>query len=237
MGEHWSRIKKYAEKADVLIVTHYHYDHHEPDEPGIYRGKIALIKHPEENINLSQKRRARFFLEMLGTLPEKIEHSDGREFRFGETLIKFSDAVPHGTNARLGYVTEVCIDSGRRKLIHTSDVEGPSLDEQVSFLLDENPDIIFLDGPMTYMMGYRYSQASLHASIENILKVMEKTSVKKIILDHHFLRDLKWREHLTELNRAGEEKGIKILTAAEFAGRENDLLEARRKELFDAGEE
>lgn len=235
MDEHWREIEKYAKKAEVLIVTHYHYDHHDPSEPELYEGKLVLIKNPNAKINLSQKQRARFFLEMLGNLPEKIEYCDGREFEFGKTLIKFSKAVPHGTSARLGYVTQVCIKNGKTKFIHTSDVEGPSLKEQASFLLEENPNIIFLDGPMTYMLGYRYSRASLQASIENILEVMKKTSVEQIIFDHHFLRDLNWREHITRVYEAAEVKGIKILTAAEFAGRENDLLEARRRELY-AGE-
>ncbi len=232
MNEHWEEIKKFAQKAEILIVTHFHYDHHDPSEPEIYEGKILLMKHPSEKINLSQRERAKFFLEMLGNLPQKIEYCDGREFKFGETHIKFSQPVPHGTNAKLGYVTEVCIRDSEGKFIHTSDVEGASLEEQTSFLIAENPDIIFLDGPMTYMLGYRYSRASLLASANNMLKVMENTSVKQIVFDHHFLRDLNWKEHILDIFKAAAKKGIKILTAAEFAGLENDLLEARRRELY-----
>ena len=29
--ESWEEVKQYAENADVLIVTHDHYDHHDPD--------------------------------------------------------------------------------------------------------------------------------------------------------------------------------------------------------------
>ncbi|MEM2933912.1 MAG: hypothetical protein QXL78_03190 [Methanocellales archaeon] len=232
MKEHWGEIRKFAEKAEVLIVTHFHYDHHDPSEPEIYEGKILLMKNPREKINISQRGRAKFFLEMLGNLPQKIEYCDGREFKFGETQIKFSQPVPHGTNAKLGYVTEVCIVDREGKFIHTSDIEGGSLEEQASFLIQENPDIIFLDGPMTYMLGYRYSQASLQASIDNILKVMGRTSVKRIILDHHFLRDLNWKEYILDIFKAAARRGIKIQTAAEFANLENDLLEARRRELY-----
>jgi predicted metallo-beta-lactamase superfamily hydrolase len=232
MNDHWNEIKKYAKKAEVLIVTHFHYDHHDPSEPEIYEEKILLMKNPREKINLSQRERAKFFLEMLSDLPQKIEYCDGREFKFGETQIKFSQPVPHGTNAKLGYVIEVCIVDEGEKFIHTSDVEGASLDEQTSFLIEENPNIIFLDGPMTYMLGYRYSRASLQASINNILKVMEKTSVEQIVFDHHFLRDLNWREHILDLFKVAAQRGIKILTAAEFAGLKNELLEARRRELY-----
>ncbi|MBC7109494.1 MAG: hypothetical protein H5T46_00535 [Archaeoglobi archaeon] len=62
-------------------------------------------------------------------------------------------------------------------------------------------------------------------SIENIRRVMEETDVKRFVLDHHLLRDLNWERHLGELRK-------RILTAAEFRGMKNNLLEARRRELF-----
>jgi len=33
MDEHWGNIKKYVASSDVLILTHYHYDHHDPGYP------------------------------------------------------------------------------------------------------------------------------------------------------------------------------------------------------------
>jgi hypothetical protein len=222
MDVHWRKIKRYTEKADVLIVTHYHYDHHDPDEPAIYKEKQLLMKHPKKNINKSQKKRAAFFLDQLGKMPKKIECSDGREF---------SNAVPHGTNTRLGYVTEVCIEEGSVKFLHTSDVQGPSLEEQVEFILDENPKYIFCDGPMSYMLGYRYSKKSLELSLDNIIRIIKETKVKKFVLDHHLLRDLKWRERMDRAYKAAKKKKVKLLTFAEFAGEGNEPLEARRKEL------
>ncbi|MEM2281786.1 MAG: hypothetical protein QXZ68_07395, partial [Candidatus Bathyarchaeia archaeon] len=55
LDETWEVIKKYAEESDVLVVTHYHYDHHDPDYPELYRDKTVFIKHPTQNINPSQK--------------------------------------------------------------------------------------------------------------------------------------------------------------------------------------
>jgi predicted metallo-beta-lactamase superfamily hydrolase len=230
---HWKRIKSHAKKADVLIVTHYHYDHHDPDEPKVYKNKTLLTKHPKKKINISQKKRAAFFLEQLGDLPKRIEFSDGKEFLFGGTTIRFSKAVPHGTNTKLGYVTEVCIDDGKQKFVYTSDVEGPSLDEQVQFLLDEKPKVIFCDGPMTYMLGFRYAKKSLEISLENIIRVMKETKVKKFVLDHHFLRDLKWNERLEKAYKVAKKKKVKLMTIADFLGVENDMFEARRKELYE----
>ena len=50
MDEHWREVKKIAEKSDILIVTHYHYDHHNPDAPEIYKDKTVFLKHPKEKI-------------------------------------------------------------------------------------------------------------------------------------------------------------------------------------------
>jgi len=232
MEEHHDAIVRAAREADVLVVTHYHYDHHMPDEPEIFEGKIALIKHPREKINMSQRRRAAYFLGVLEGFPRQIEEADGREFRFGQTRIRFSQPVYHGTNPRLGYVIEVCIEHGGDKFVFTSDVEGPSLEDQVGFILEEKPDLVFLDGPMTYMLGYRYSAKSLQASVENMIKMLE-AGVQTLIVDHHFLRDLAYRERIGPVYEAARDHGARVITAAEFAGKPIEMLEAHRKELYE----
>ncbi len=230
LEEDWTNIVKYSEKAQAMIVTHYHYDHHNPDYPEIYAEKLVYLKHPTNKINYSQKKRAKYFLDRLSELRSaKIEYCDGREFILGSTKIKFSLPVCHGTNPRLGYVVEVSIYDGKERFVFTSDVEGPSLPEQVGFILKENPDVVYLDGPMTYMLGYRYSEKSLEISIKNLIKIFKETKIKRLIIDHHFLRDLKWRERIKEVFEIAKNK---IFTAAEYAGKENLMLEARRKELY-----
>jgi predicted metallo-beta-lactamase superfamily hydrolase len=226
--EHWESIKKHAEGSDVLILTHYHYDHHDPEFPELYRGKTVFIKHPTENINRSQKGRAALFLKRIDGMPEKLEYADGREFSFGDTGVRFSDAVFHGTGNRLGYVVEICIKEGNESFVFTSDVEGPNTKEQTDFIIKENPDVVYLDGPLSYMLGYRYSYESLAGAVENILSILNGTDVEKLVIDHHLLRDLNWKEKIARVFDAGK----KVLTAAEFLGVGNNQLEARRKELF-----
>jgi predicted metallo-beta-lactamase superfamily hydrolase len=233
LDEHWMEIKKLAGKSDILIVTHYHYDHHNPDAPEIYKGKTVFLKHPKTKINKSQMSRAKFFLERLEGLPKELQYSDGNEFSFGKTKIRFSKPVFHGTNSRLGYVTEVSIKEGDFCFVFTSDVEGPSIEDQAKFILDENPNLVYLDGPMTYMLGYRYSKASLEQSIKNITRIFEKTRIEKLIVDHHFLRDINWEKRIDGVFEAAKKNDVKVLTAAEYLGLENETLEARRKELYD----
>jgi predicted metallo-beta-lactamase superfamily hydrolase len=232
LADHWDAIKAHAEKAEVLCVTHYHYDHHSPEEPEVYGDKEVLLKHPTGKINLSQKKRARDFLKVLEGIPASLEYADGREFAFGETMVRFSPPVCHGADSRLGYVTEVSIRDGESCLVHTSDVEGPVTRDQTWFILDESPDVLYLDGPMTYMLGYRFSHESLQEAMKNLTQIMEKTRVRTIITDHHHLRDLKWKERVAPVFKEAEKRGVRVCTAAEFLGRENDLLEARRRELY-----
>jgi hypothetical protein len=232
LEEHWTKIVKYATLSDVLVITHYHYDHHNPNEHlEIYQNKTVLIKHPMEKINRSQRQRASYFLQQIKDSPQKLEYADGREFQFGKTKIKFSPPVFHGTNAKLGYVTEVLINDGYR-FIHTSDVEGPSLDDQTDFILQNKPNLVILDGPLSYMLGFKYSRKSLNASIENMIKIIENCPLDALVVDHHFLRDLKWKESLAKVLDIGEKSNVKVQTAADFIGIPIDMLEARRKELW-----
>ena len=232
LDETWAVIKQYAEESEVLIVTHYHYDHHDPDYPELYSGKTVFIKHPTQNINRSQKERAALFLEAIRGLPQKLEIADEKSFQLGKTRINFSKAVCHGTNPRLGCVTEVSIKGNSEKFLYTSDVEGPSLEDQIGFILEEKPDTLFVDGPMTYMLGYRYSFKSLEISNKNLARAIKETSLHTMVLDHHFLRDLNYKMRIKTVYEEAEKRGVKVITAAEFSGRKIEMLEALRKELY-----
>nr|WP_309491920.1 MBL fold metallo-hydrolase [Candidatus Hecatella orcuttiae] len=232
-------VQSHAEASDILIVTHYHYDHHDLGgliPTSIYTGKKVFVKHPRENINYSQRaERAPRFLQAIRGLPKTLDYADGVHKVFGRTSLRFSKAVAHGTDTQLGYVVEVSIGVGGEKLVYTSDVEGPSLPEQARFILDEKPSFLIVDGPLTYMLGYRYSQASLETSMENLAKIVEKTPVKTILLEHHFMRDLNYRKLASPLCEAAERRGVQVLTAAEFLGRKVEMLEASRLELYKSG--
>lgn len=235
LDEHWREVVRYASKAEVIVVTHYHYDHHSPwDDLDIYDGKLVLIKHPKEKINRSQIGRAAFFLEQIKGKPSRLEYCDGKSFSFGNTVVKFSKPVYHGTNPKLGYVVEVLIEDGSMEtFLFTSDVEGPSIHDQVDFVLESKPNILYVDGPMTYMLGYRYSLKSFDESIKNLVKVVETCPLKTLILDHHLLRDLEWENRVLEVIRKASKRRIEVTTAAKFAGKPQDMLEARRKELYE----
>jgi len=189
-----------------------------------------MLKDPKHNINKSQAGRSQAFLENLGTLsgrPKEVIYTDGKEFLYGNTKIRFSPPMTHGLHDRLGYVTEVLVDDGDSRFIHTSDVLGPCTKEQTDYVIKENPQVAFIDGPMYF---------TIREAVSNLKRIIDESEIEKIVIDHHLLRDAKWREKIAEVFREAEREGdTKIMTAAEFLGRENDLLEARRKYLWKSG--
>lgn len=230
--ELWEKVKKYATLADIVVITHYHYDHHDPSEPEIYRDKVVLLKHPKEKINFSQKKRSAFFIKQLEEIPRSIDFADGKSYEFGNTILKFSQPVFHGTSDKLGYVIEVFVDDGKGSFLYSSDVEGPTQKHQLDFMLECNAEIVFIDGPMTYMLGYRFSGKSFEESLNNLIALIERTDIKKLVLDHHLTRDLHWVEKMSAVFEKGEEHGVKVTSAAKFAGLKEELLEAHRKDLY-----
>jgi len=59
--------------------------------------------------------------------------------------------------------------------------------------------VVFCDGPVTYMLGRRYSVESLQQATRNLSEIVERTQVQRLVLDHHLLRELKWKERQQNL--------------------------------------
>ncbi|QKR00455.1 hypothetical protein GWK48_08785 [Metallosphaera tengchongensis] len=224
-----------AKLADILIVTHYHYDHHDPGyiiPTDVYRGKTVYVKNPLEFINVSQgKIRAPKFLKALKGLPKEINFADGKEVKVGNTVIKFSHPVPHGADIRLGFVIQVSISDGVDNVLFTSDVEGVPSQEHVKFTLETKPNFIIIDGPLSYLLGRALSEEQLQSSVKN-MEILAKSGLEKMVVDHHVLRDLNYRKVLEPLYDVANSSGVAVLTAAEVLGKEIKQLEAKRRELF-----
>jgi predicted metallo-beta-lactamase superfamily hydrolase len=224
MMHYWEEIKKYAKKADILVVTHYHYDHHNPEAPEIYKGKRVFLKDPENKINKSQTKRSKYFLAKLADLPKSIEVAEGKDFKVGRTHIKFSPlGIPHGPDEKLGCVVMTVISSGDKKFIHTSDVEGATVKTQEDFIINESPDIVIIDGPLTWL--------GLHS--KSMREIVKKSKIKHFIVDHHFLRDPRWKEKMKDVFLVAKDRGTKVECVAEYLGKEIIMYEPFRKKLFE----
>ena len=234
-----------AENADVVTVSHYHFDHHTPSftdwanlwsspeiSTKIYKGKVILAKSFKSKINFSQRRRGWLFRKKSGRLAARLEYADGRSFRFGRTTLSFSPPVFHGEeNSELGWVLMVIIGYEDEKIFFAPDVQGPVCHDALKMMLEESADMAIVGGPPLYLADFRISKEKIEKALENLALLSER--VPAIILDHHILRDKNWKERLQPVLDFSSSIGHRIFTAAEYMGESNTLLEAYRKTLFE----
>ncbi len=232
-----------ARRADVLTISHYHFDHYVPSfedwtwtwsspelAERIYRGKLVLAKDISSNINLSQRKRGYMFNKLNSKIVDKIEVADGKKFEFGRTTLEFSKPVFHGTrDSQLGYVLMLTVRTPGCTLVHASDVQGPIDEEALRLILEQHPDMLVSGGPPLYLKGFKIDEGSLTKALENMVKVVRE--VPLTVIDHHLLRSLDYMEYLRPVYAEAEKRKHRVLSASEFVGQAPMLLEAMRKEL------
>jgi hypothetical protein len=149
----------------------------------------------------------------------QVNFADNKKFQFGETIIRFTYPLFHGIEfSRVGWVYMTIVENGKRKLLHSSDVNGPIIEDYADLIIREDPDVLILDGPMTYMLGYTLNITNLKRVKNNIIRIIENTKTNPIILDHHLPREKKFKEKLKEIYKTAEKTGKEVLTAAEYYG-------------------
>jgi len=284
-------IKEAAQEADIIFISHYHYDHHTlPSEASeIYEGKKLWIKDANLWINKSQWKRARLFLSQFcqifaGKMIEQVlqppkemetedplEHlhlagkrdfgdyalrrdellakgrvwfeklvalwrsepwicpfelgkeeiffADGKEFKVGSTTIRLSSPLFHGVElARLGWVISMVLECQGTKILYSSDLQGPIIEDYADWIIKENPELLILDGPTTYLLGYMLNQTNLKRVIYNLSSILGNISSQIIIYDHHLPRDIHFKERMAEVYKIAREEGKTLITAAEWLG-------------------
>ncbi|MDW8085193.1 MAG: hypothetical protein RMI45_03005 [Ignisphaera sp.] len=233
--ELFENIDSLIKDSEYIVITHYHYDHHDPGrfiDADNYTGKRFLIKDPQQYINFSQKVRANRFLSIVRSKSRDIKVVDGRTINIGRTQLQFSHPLPHGENQKLGYVLSLCIRDEDYAVLLTSDIEGGPSEEHLQLLKICSPRIAIIDGPPTYLLNYTYSTTGFEKSLQFLKTFSKITTLETIVLDHHICRELgyldKILEAVQELTRAGK----KIYNAAEFMNVKAQFLEAQRRELY-----
>ncbi len=239
------RIREFSQKADVIIVSHYHNDHHTPnytetvwlgssaeESEQIYRDKIVLLKDIRNSINFSQRRRGWMFQRFLKRIGSKCEVADGRGFDYGATRVKISQPVPHGSEqSELGWVIMATIESQEERFLYASDVQGPMSKQTTRIILKANPDLLILGGPPTYLEGVIVDRVAIRRGMENAARIAGK--VQTLLFEHHLLRDENWRDRSKVVYETGASAGNVVSTAAEYVGAPLHVLEAIRSRLYE----
>lgn len=271
-------IMKASKEAQVIVVSHYHYDHYLPNELSLLSGKTLMIKDPNRFINDSQRDRALYFFDQIcknfvkeelrllepvkiryddpmdeipiaadkmrddllskgkkwfmnrvkrwneyGLIPEmdlpslKIRFPERNQFKLGDTKLRFTQPLFHGIEySRLGWVFSSVISYDNEKFLHSSDLNGVYIEDYAEWIIKEDPDVLILDGPPTYMYGYMLSKENLERCVENVCRIIEEIDAEVIIYDHHLPRDPKYKLRVEKVYKKTFEEDIKITTAAEY---------------------
>jgi uncharacterized protein len=238
-------ISEAAEKARVTTISHYHFDHHTPSFEDwvvnwthdgetarqIYQNKTVLVKNAKEKINSSQRQRAWMFQKTGGKHAKTLEAADGKTFTYGKTSLRFSEAVAHGSEvSMLGWVIMAVVEHDDERFMFAPDVQGPMSTKTLKLILGAMPTVIMLGGPPLYLGGFRVEEAQLELGLRNVERIVE--TVPLVILEHHALRDKLWKFKMEKVFQKGFQAGHRIVTAAEYLGRENIFLESKRKQLY-----
>ena len=279
LEEAYERIFSFLERADVVIITHYHHDHYIPPNEA-YRGKLLLIKDPNRWINNSQHERAREFLRGLlddeyseeepgqADYPDPVEplseamsrdfgdysgrrrellekgrewfrkmaelwstkpwvretgwvrFADGLKFEFDGVKVKFSEPLFHGIEFdRTGWVLSVLVDDGRERLLYSSDLMGPQIEDYATRIIRERPDAIILDGPPIYLFPYMMNRVNLGRAVENAARIVRESGARLVIYDHHLMRKKGYMKYVGKVYEEGRRAGTKVLAASELLGR------------------
>ena len=233
-------IRGRLREASIVIVTHYHYDHYIRGEPDLYRGKLLLVKHPRENINRSQAIRSHRFLRREGVEEiARVEYADGRSFQLGRVRIDVSAPVWHGyPGTRVGRVIMIRIIEEGESIVYTSDAQGPADPEALRVLSswsEPRPSLLIVDGPPTYFAGFKVPVSHVEAGLRGMVEALESVRPRVMVVDHHLVRDLQYKDKISDLLAGADRLGVRVATAAELAGMPVRLLEARRRELWGRG--
>ena len=239
------RIEDAAAGANVVTISHYHNDHHTPnyEDPvwlgsgpesleRIYKDKIILAKDSRRKINTAQRRRGWMFRQTAEKIAKKLEAADGQAFEFGRTTLRFPPPVPHGEDeSGLGWVLICVVECSKEKIIFAPDVQGPVVPETVRLILSEEPDLLVMGGPPTYLQGFRIGEGFFQAAVRHMEEIVQK--IPTVVVDHHLLRDDGWYKFLEPVRASAEKSGHRIITAAELAGEEARPLECQRRKLYE----
>ncbi len=150
---------------------------------------------------------------------EEILFADNKEFKVGSTTIRFSPPLFHGVELdRLGWVISMVLECQGTKILYSSDLQGPIIEDYADWIIKENPDLLILDGPATYLLGFMFSQTNFRRVILNLSSILQNIDSQIIIYDHHLPRDIHFKERMAEVYEIAEREGKTLLTAAEWLG-------------------
>lgn len=232
LEKHLERIQLYTESARICILTRYTRPYFSIDRPELFEGKLIMLKNPNNYIHVDERKMAFDLLNHIKGLPREVIYIDGRSFEIGSTRFSFSDPVEITEDGETAYTVSLAIHSENETLVHTSGCQGLQNPVVREFIRSQEPDVLYLDGPPLYQLNTKASQTRLDA-LSEALEKLYPSGVRDVILDHHFVREQNWQNRMDILSANAEKQNVRMMTAAQFRGEENNPFESRRNQLYE----
>ena len=160
----------------------------------------------------------------------KVLFADGKSTKIGDTRIRFTAPLFHGIEYdRVGWMLALVCEHKGAKFLYSSDLQGPQIEDYADWIIKENPNILILDGPATYLLGYMLNKINLARAISNAIRILKETTSQDIIYDHHLTRGPRFRERISKLYKIAREEKKTFLTAAEWLGQEPLVLKLAKE--------
>ena len=216
-------IEKALEDATDVVISHYHGEHHPMVDANPYQlsaGPVAeSLGHPRlwvkgtQGLSPSQIQRAQALAQKINRiLPASEGLNDG--------CLTFSPPVPHGEQGRGGMVMMTRIEDEKEVFVHASDIQMLN-DEAIEQILVWRPTVVLASGPPVYLPSLTLNKRE--GALRRTLAVARE--VATLILDHHLMRS---REGEKWLDWVSSRADHRVVCAADFIGRNRNLLEAER---------
>jgi predicted metallo-beta-lactamase superfamily hydrolase len=227
------RISLFVKNTRVIVITRWDPEHVRFESPEWMKGKRLLVKNP--NLSLSPERRTRAFefLKTVRNLCEEIVFADGCTFAFGASRITFGDFIPAGPADSREASIPLAVMEGDETFAFSSAAKGVYPEPTALFLASAKPAVLYLDGPDTNPAERTIRRPAPAPLIRRMRRLIAESGSRRILYDHHPIRDPEWRRKAEPLFQAAMEQGAVLQTAAEYRGEEILELESRRKSLFD----
>jgi uncharacterized protein len=220
------RISAYALRANLVFVSHYHEDHFRSD-PISYAGRMVLAKDPRRMVQGLQARRG---AELWRALEGRahLEAADSVRRQEAALTLEGSPPLAHGLEGTtLGYLVALTVvdHAERERFVFASDVQGPMSPVAAAWIIRQQPTLLYLAGPPSYM-EHAVGADAIDRGTDHLRRIIASTGCR-VVMDHYALRDQNWRERFGPLLETG-----RVTTAAGYLGMPEATLEAQRRELW-----
>ena len=216
-------IEKALEDATDVVISHYNGEHHPMVDANPYQlsaSRVAeFLGHPRlwvkgtQGLSPSQIQRAQALAQKINRI---LPASEG----LNNGCLSFSPPVPHGEEGRGGMVMMTRIEHQKEVFVHASDIQMLN-DEAIEQILVWRPTVVLASGPPVYLPSLTLNKRE--GALRRTLTVARE--VDTLILDHHLMRSREGEKWLAWVSSRADHR---VICAADFIGRNRNLLEAER---------